>query len=244
VRVLVTRAAEDTRLFSFFLERAGFEPVSVPTIIRKWRVRELAAAIRQANAIDWIILTSSTAVDVLGAAWPKPNGSTRLAAIGTTTARRADELGLSISLLPEVFTREALVETMGSVDGQNIFYPRADLAPATVCDSLREAGATVTDVVAYTNEAPSGYAEEICNVLPVAITTLFSGSAASRVAEAVAPDQRHKLGVIAVVGPSTACAAKEAGLTVGAVATPHTIAGMVGLVQKIVANHSPDSLPQ
>jgi len=180
-------------------------------------------------------------VDVLAAARPKLDDRTRLAAIGPTTARRAEELGLTIDLMPEVFTRKSLVETMGSVSGTTIFYPRADLAPSTVCDSLRKEGAKVTDVVAYTNEAPEGYAEELRNALPVAITTLFSGSAARRVAEAVQDDDRDKLGVIAVIGPSTARAARAAGLTVGAVATPHTISGMVGLVRKIADDRSPDT---
>jgi uroporphyrinogen-III synthase len=243
-RVLVTRAQEDAQLLSFFLSRAELEPVVVPTIARKWRVPELAQAIREASPLDWIVLTSSTAVNVLGAASPHPDAGTKLAAVGSTTARRAEELGLPIDLMPAVFTREELIRTMGSVEGQRILYPRADMAPSTVCDSLRAAGAQVTDVIAYTNTAPEGYAEELLMALPVSVTTLFSGSAARRVAAAIPAEQRAQLGVIAAVGPSTAKAARAAGLEVGAVATPHTLAGVVELVRKIIGKQSGEVPPQ
>jgi uroporphyrinogen III methyltransferase/synthase len=190
------------------------------------------------------VLTSSTAVNVLGAASPRLDGGVRLAAIGATTANRAEDLGLPIALMPAVFTREALIKTMGTVEGKRILYPRADIAPSTVCDSLRAAGAEVIDVIAYTNTPPQGYKEELLKALPVTVTTLFSGSAARRVAEALPASERENLGIIVAVGPSTAKAARAAGLVVGAIATPHTLAGMVELVRKIVGDHATEVPPQ
>jgi uroporphyrinogen-III synthase len=233
----VTRAAEEAAVFSFFLGRSGFTPVGVPTIERKWLVIDVAEVLNGPDSPDWIVLTSAAAANVVAAASPKLNPQTRIAAIGSTTAQRAQEVGLPIARIPKVFTRDALIAALGDVQGQHICYPRADLAPSTICDALRAGGARVTDI-AYTNNAPPGYAKALNAVLPVDITTLFSGSAARRVVAAVGPESLHKLGVIAAVGPSTARAAADLGLHVGAVATPHTIAGMVEIVRKIIADAS------
>ena len=239
-RVLVTRAAEDARLLSYFLRNAGCEPIEVPTIDRRWHVHALAATLGRTPHPDWLLLTSATAADVVAAACPQLPADTKLAAIGTSTARRANDLGLQIDRMPEVFTRDALIQAMGDVSGLSICYPRANLAPPVLRDALTAAGASVIDVVAYTNTPPAGYEDDLLNALPVDITTLFSGSAARRVAQAIPEGRRAALGVVLALGPSTAREAAKAGLQVGAVATPHTIAGMVELIRKILSQSAGD----
>ena len=66
-------------------------------------------------------------------------------------------------------------------------------------------------------------------------TTLLSGSAARRVAQAISVEERWKLGKVAVIGPSTRFAAEEAGLTVHCEANPHTAEGLVRAVLQQLA---------
>jgi uroporphyrinogen-III synthase len=108
--------------------------------------------------------------------------------------------------------------------------PKADLAGPALGQALQRAGATVHEVVAYENVAPTGYAERLLAALPVRATTLMSGSAAERVAEAVPEARRHELGAVVVIGPSTATVAQARGLTIAAQAAPHTVTGLVAAV--------------
>jgi uroporphyrinogen-III synthase len=229
-RVLVTRALEDAPQLASALAQGGFEPVVVPVLERRWlplAVAELAVAVPEA---DWVVVTSAAAAEVVAIGAPTGWRKARWAAVGPSTGDRLTELGYRASRVPERATGIDLAAAMGDLRGQVVIYPKADLAGPALASALQRAGATVHEVVAYENVAPTGYAERLLAALPVSATTLMSGSAAERVAEAVPPDRRHLLGVIVVIGPSTAVVARARGLSIAAQADPHTVTGMVAAV--------------
>ena len=157
-----------------------------------------------------------------------------LACVGPATARAVREAGWTVALQPEVFTASALVAALGSVDGRRLIYPKADLASDEVAEGLRAAGAEVNEVVAYDNVLPAGSAEAIRDRWPFASVVLFSGSAARRLAEAVPPPWTAAVRVVAI-GPSTARAARVAGLPVHAIARPHTVQGVVAALRRLTS---------
>jgi uroporphyrinogen-III synthase len=104
------------------------------------------------------------------------------------------------------------------------------MAGTRIADALRNWGAEVVDVVAYVNRCPSRFDADLRAALPVEISTIFSGSAAKRIADAVPDGRRGELGKVVVIGPSTAAATVAHGLHHHAMADPHTVAGMVAAV--------------
>lgn len=234
-RVLVTRAAEDARALSALLAARGYEPVEAPLLLRRWQVEAVAEAARAWGPLDWVLVTSPTAADVLGAAVPRGFPGARWAAVGPGTAQRLRELGFPVDLVPPVATAAALLEALGDVTGLRIGYPRADLADPALASGLRDAGAELLEVVAYTNAPPDDFAERLRACLPVDATTLLSSSAASRLAEAVPPERRHELGRVIVIGPSTRRTAERRGLPVHAEAHPHTVPGVLAALDRALS---------
>jgi uroporphyrinogen-III synthase len=233
-RVIVTRAAEDAPVLAHALALAGFEPVVVPLLERRWAPLAVADLAASQPAGDWVVITSATAAEVVAAGAPNAWRGARWAAVGPSTADRLATLGYRAVRVPDKATAQDLIAAMGDLTGQVVIYPRADLAPGSTVAGLRAAGAEVVEVVAYENAAPPGYAQRLRRTLPVEATTLLSGSAVDRVVEVLAGEQRRQLGKIVVIGPSTARVAKARGLFVHAVADPHTVAGVVAALQRLV----------
>lgn len=231
-RVLVTRAAEDAQVLSYALGVAGFEPVEVPLLRRLWMVDALFEA-AQTDDFDWVLITSAATADVIGVAAPSGWPSAQVAAVGPATQRRLEAMGCRVDLVPVQATGDAIVEAMGDLSGKRVLYPRASIAEPSTAEALRQSGAEVVEVVAYTNEAPPQVRRQLLSCLPVSATTLMSGSAATRLAEAIPEDQRHDLGKIVAIGPTTAKAARAAGLPVHAMANPHTVKGIVSAVRQL-----------
>lgn len=233
-RVLVTRASEDSRVLAHALSVAGYEAVEVPLLQRVWQVDAVADAACRCPDADLVLVTSATTADVLGVAAPEGWARARFAAVGPATARRLEELGFPVDLVPEHATGAHLLTALGDVDGLRVFYPKADLAPPTLGTALRARGARVDEVIAYTNGPPPGFQRRLAEALPVDATTLLSGSAAQRLAEAVPADERHKLGLVVVIGPSTQAVADRVGVEVHAVADPYTVTGLVDALRRLL----------
>ncbi|MEQ1571051.1 MAG: uroporphyrinogen-III synthase [Myxococcota bacterium] len=233
-RVLVTRAAEDAPALVHALALAGFEPVLAPLIERRWAPLALAEVARAHPKADWVLITSATAADVIAAGAPSAWRDARWAAVGPASAGRLLELGIRCTSIPEKATAHDLVVSLGDLTGQTVIYPRADLATPVAADGLRLAGASVVDVVAYENVAPTGFGARLRSQLPVAATTVLSGSAAERLALAVPPEARDGLGKVVVIGPSAARVATERGLAVDVMADPHTVPGVVDAVLRLL----------
>jgi uroporphyrinogen-III synthase len=230
-RVLVTRSAETAGALSGPLRSAGFEPVEVP-LIRLEPVPEAVAGAVAGRQFDGLVLTSAAAAEasagVVAAGWPPP----LVAAVGRATADRARAVGLPVSVVPPRATGLDLGAVLGALPGKVLLYPRAaEVTPGTV-DRLRATGAEVVEVVAYRNVAPEGLPEHLASVWPVDAVTLLSGSAAHRLVEAARGAGITVDVPVVVIGPSTAAVAWEVGLSVSAVAEPHSVEGVVRAVEQ------------
>ena len=222
--VLVTRASADAAPLEALLHEAGLATLRVPLVERVWRLDAVRRAATHRSRWDGLVATSASAVHSLARAGVHPRAD-RVAAVGPKTARALDELGYAVHVVPQTHTASALLQALGPVRGHWLF-PRAEVTSSGLEELLAEAGATVHDVVAYANQAPEGYQDALRAVWDrVDAVTLLSGSAAARLAEAGLPERPT-----VAIGPSTATAARAAGLPVHRVASPHTIEGVVAAV--------------
>ena len=103
---------------------------------------------------DFVVLTSSTGVDVLAAAGWEPGDAT-LCCIGSSTADAAEAAGWTVEHVPEQYDSEGMVaELEGDVRGQTVALARSARASATMPEGLREAGADVTETTLYRLQRP------------------------------------------------------------------------------------------
>lgn len=225
--MLVTRAAEDAPALAHALAMQGLSPVVVPLIRRLWEVEPLAELARAVPVADWVLLTSAAVADVVALAAPGAWRSARWAAVGAATSRRAEALGYPVAVTTAGVGVD-LSAALGEIAGAEIVLPRGDLASEDLPAALRARGATVHEATAYRNAEPRDAAARLVAALPVDFTALMSGSAATRLA-ALLPDPALA-GRIVAIGPSTAEAARKAGLAVEAVAHAHTADGIAALI--------------
>ncbi len=128
-------------------------------------------------------------------------------------------LGLTVDLVPDTHTGEALAAELLRMPGKRLLLPQADLAPATLRDQLAAAGLEVTALAAYRTVMGQGGVDlpALLRAGQVDAITFTSGSTVSNClarleAEGGSPDLLDAI-LIACIGPSTAKVAKSAGLS-------------------------------
>jgi uroporphyrinogen-III synthase len=237
--VIVTRPEGQAAELAERLRARGAEVIEAPAI-RIERVPpggRLDEAIREAarGRYAWVLFTSAAGVEAwFGRADELSVGDPEamVAAVGAGTAEALTARGRHPDLVPPTYTTRALGEAFPDGTGE-VLLARADLATAELEDALRDKGWAPIRVEAYRTEladdlpAPATAALEEGRVDAVTFT---SASTVRGFVRAVggAPD-----GVVAVcIGPVTAAAARQAGLTVAAEADPHTLDGVADAVAR------------
>ncbi len=213
------------------LEKMGAEVISLPVVAfappEDWRA--LDEALRKLEGFDAILFLSRNAVRYifqrcrqLGIKCEALSSPNRLvAAVGPGTAEEAAKEGLHVDFVAVSRTGESLVgELRGRLKGRNVLLPRSDRGDARVPSALREAGANVTEVIAYRTVAPeqldpailarirSADVDAIVFASPSAFANLsgsIGGDALKTISERV-----H----FAAIGPTTARAIRQSGARV------------------------------
>lgn len=231
VRVVVTRAREQSAALIEALESHGAEAVPVPVI----EIVDppdggaaLRAALARLTAGDWLVITS-------------PNGATRVAAeldgplpagvsvavIGPGTKRKAEAAGLTVDVVPDESIAEGLLGFLPrpGAGGGTMLLARAETGRDLLPEELGRRGWTVVDVAAYRTVAVpvDESALDACRHADVAAFT--SASTVRHLVDGVGRDNLPP--VLACIGPATAAQAEELGLVPDIVATEHTIPGFV-----------------
>ena len=249
-RVLVTRPREQASELVDRLAALGAEAVLAPMI----RIDPphdpgpLMRAADNAGAFDWIVFTSVNAVDAFmnalldGSRDLRALAGPRLCAVGSGTSERLSRYGIRVDLTPVEFTAEAAVAALlsrGAVHGLRVLLPRADIAREVIADQLREAGAVVTEVIAYrTVVEESAHKEDpdIYGLLlqgKIDVVTFTSGSAIRNFVKVYGADQgvdllRHA--IVASIGPVTTEVASQLGVPVAIQPTTYTIPALVDAI--------------
>ncbi|MFT4137130.1 uroporphyrinogen-III synthase [Microbacterium sp.] len=208
---------------------------------------ETSLADLAAGAFDWLTVTSATTVDVLYAYRAVIPASTRVAAVGETTAAALAAVGYRVDLVPDEDNSAAgmarrLIELEQGSAPRRILTLRGEGARPILTTMLADAGHDVRSVVAYRTVGVPVTERIARDVRTGRINAILvtSGSVATQLSEQFPeiPDET----VIAAIGPWTAKDARHAGLGVRVVAREQTVPGLVDAVSALPLPHASDEL--
>lgn len=246
-RIIVTRAPEQAQELVHALERLGAEVLLLPTVrfaaASDWKVFD--AALKKIAEFDWILFTSQNAVRFVcqhiresGVGCelvqsPRP----LVAAVGRATARAATVEGLRVDHVGKNHTGEGLVrEISGLIHKRKVLLPRSDRGDDRLSKALREAGALLTEFVAYRTTVPDTLDPGILSGLrnaEVNAIIFASPSAFDNLSSFVGSGELAKISKrvhFAVIGPTTARALREAGIRTGIGAEESSAAGVADAI--------------
>lgn len=252
-RVLVPRAPGTSEGIARLLRDAGAEPIAVPAIriVAPSDPAPLARAAAHLGDYDWVVLTSGHAADALLDAVARDGGdarrfgAARICAIGPRTSAALAARGLRADLVPADASRDAvaraLLAAIPSPASARVLFPRSSIAPDVLPATLRDAGVTVDDVVAYENLPP--LAEDAARIRAlfeeraVDVVAFTSSSTVENLVAALGEDAAARFAdvVVASIGPSTTATARRLGLHVALEAPVHTTAGLVAALHAHLA---------
>ena len=229
LRIVVTRAAEQSESLAGRLRELGAEVILLPLIgiAPPSDPDPLRRAAESCDTYDWIVFTSSNAVTAFGA---HPTLTARIATIGPATRETAERYGFAVALTPEKYVAEALIEAFGreQLAGCRILIPSAAVTRDLVPRELRKRGAQVDVVEAYRNVLPpeaAGQASGIFRDPYPDWVTFASSSAVQNLVQLIGTERLHDMN-IATIGPITSDTVRHHGLSVTAEAEVHTIEGL------------------
>ncbi len=245
-RVLIARPADQAGELADRLRALGIDPVVVPTVAiappESWTDVDLALG--RLGTYDWVLFTSANGVHMLlnrrkaiGMTEPMP-AALRWAAVGPGTAAALAGYGMTGVWLPSRYLGESAGGELPAATGQRVLRVRGQSASPAAAETLRVRGVVVDEVVAYqTIEAPResepllrrAWEEGVDGIIFTSASTV-RGFAALAARVGIDDDIGSVLTV--AVGPVTAQAMEAAGWEVGAVATQHSIDGIVTVIEE------------
>jgi hydroxymethylbilane synthase len=241
LRVMVTRADRQAGVLADALTALGAAAVRCPVIA----IEPIAvdpAALQDLGRYDWVVLTSANGVDrlreLLREAHRAFPAGLKLAAIGPETAARAQEAGMTATLVPERFVAEELADALSAVmaPGARILLARAAGARDVLPEQLRSRGAQVDVLETYRAVPPADVRPRLAACLPEVDMVTFTSSSTVRHFVDALPGPLPERVMSACIGPITAQTARELGLRVDIIAQEYTTRG---LVDAIVRSRTP-----
>jgi len=186
---------------------------------------EPTSAVPRSDA-DYVVLTSTTGVDLAADAGWTPAGQT-LVAIGPKTADAARDAGFEVDVVPLEYTSQGLVDALAdAVDGTCVEVARSDHGSQVLLDGLVAAGAYVHETVLYRLVRPDGAGVSVDRLLAGDLdAVLFTSSLIVEHFLAAADERadretlRSALADVTVgcIGPPTRETAETAGIAVDVV---------------------------
>lgn len=172
--VLVTRATGQSGQFAALLTEAGATVIEMPTLEigppSSWD--ELDDAIAHLDNFDWLILTSTNAVDYFIQRLREQRGDDvlveiQVAVVGEKTAARLEQLGIRPDFIPPDFIADSLVTNFPErLSGMKILFPRVESGGRDILiKEFTNQGAEVRQVAAYESRCPD-------EIDPVALAAL------------------------------------------------------------------------
>lgn len=249
--LLNTREAAAAAALTLPLSQLGAEVLESPAIVfappDDWKDFDNIAD--GLTPTDWVVFTSANAVRfVLQRLRENGQGkgklaTTRLAAVGTVTAKALEAEGLPVAVVPELFQQEGLLAALLPTlePGVPVWLPRALEAREVLADGLREAGHPVIATTIYQTMPAPGLAPRAARALEageVDFVLFTSPSTVNHFLDKLNPAQRHHLDSertqVGCLGRVTAAAAQGRGLPVALVPETQTIEGLVEALVALV----------
>jgi uroporphyrinogen-III synthase len=248
VRILTTRASKQSDGLAKPLRAMGAEVIEVPTIeIKPPRsYKALDTALDKIANYHWLILTSVNGVDPLFARMKKLRVALeslkhlQVAAIGPATKREIETRGLKVTVTPEKYIAESVVEALkGKTKGKRVLLVRAKIARDVLPTELRKAGAKVDVAEAYETHVPAGAEAKlnrlfVNNVTRPDVVTFTSSSTAKNFLDLLSKEHYPALREIclASIGPVTSATLQQAGFKPNIEAREYTMEGLASAIAR------------
>lgn len=222
-RVLVPRGGRWGDRVAASLRGWGAVPVVAPMInfASTDDPAALASVLKELERgeFGWLVITSATTVDVLVNQRTALPPSTRVAAVGETTAAALSLAGYRADFVPDKDnSARGLVREWPERGPGRVLIPQSESADPELVAGLSELGYAVTAIPAYRTVGVPAAPQVVSDVASGRIGALLitSGSVAREVAAQLAPIPDDT--VVACIGPRTAFDARAAGLRVDVIA--------------------------
>jgi uroporphyrinogen III methyltransferase/synthase len=260
-RIVVTRSRDQAADLVALLEDLGAETVATPTI-RIAPVEDLSAMDAACDAVetyDWIVFTSVNGVEhfmrrFLQRRDVRDLKGVRLCAVGPETAAAIARHGIRVDVTPAEHRADAIldaVEAHGEVRSQRFLLPRAEIAREVLGEELRQAGADVTELVAYRTLPEEATGPDVYRMLldgQIDAVTFTSASTVRNFAGMLGTDQAADLlhgTTVAAIGPVTAEAAQQLGIATTVMPERYTVPALVeALVEHFRQHPEPMVVPR
>lgn len=166
--ILVTRPATQSAELSVPLEAAGAETICIPLIRiaepKSWEAFDAAA--KQLDSYTWIIFASANAVNASMQRLQKLRvalnpARTKVACIGTATAKSLAVYGVECNYSPDKFIAESFIEHFPHTDSPNakILWTKTNIGRMLIKEELESSGWQVDVVESYNTLAPEDLLE-------------------------------------------------------------------------------------
>lgn len=256
-RVLVTRASHQALGLSEPLRALGATVIEIPTI----EIRStgdsgaLDHALLKIDHYDTLILTSVNGVERLFERYKRMGlpiedmKHLRVVAIGPATAMAIQSEGLSVSIVPEKYVAESVVEALRGKINQwsRVLLVRAKIARDLLPKELEKMGARVDVIEAYETRVPEDAKERLEKVFtdpasrPHVITFTSSSTADNFLVLLGDRTPGFLQGVhLASIGPVTTETLKNAGFSPAIEAREYTMNGLVEAISQYVSRTDPN----
>lgn len=247
-RIVITRALEDAMELGQALERLGAKVAFMPMVSyappADWQ--RLDDELRRLNFFDAVIFLSKHAVQYffersahLGIKCEMIQFNRTIAAVGSATARALEGQGIRVDHVAKETTGEALAREIGPLlKAKRVLLPRSDRGDDRVPSLLRDAGADVTEVIAYRTVKASDFDPYVsAGVLRGDVSAVIFASPSafqnfcSSFGESVAKEVSERVD-FAAIGPTTAHAIRDSGARVAIQSDTASSAGLADAVAK------------
>jgi len=256
LKILITRPRKQSQPFADALEAAGFEPIFFPVI--QIHVMDDLSALEEAMAqiakYEWIIFSSTNAVDVFfdyviarqlfrrsnllpdkseTASQKDARSDVKIAAVGSKTEASLRSRGVDVDFVPKEYVGEAILPGLGDVQDKWILLPRAKVAREIVPQEITKAGGIVHEIAIYETLPAIPDAEGLDALREgVDVVTFTSPSTVKNFIEITKAAKLDPLNLpntplFACIGPVTEKAALEAGFSPIVVAETYTTDGII-----------------
>lgn len=248
-RIVITRAPDQSQELVRALEQLGAEVILLPFVSfappEDWQ--QVDEQLRRLDCFDAILFLSRNAVRYildrcaqLGIKCEMLQSSNRfIGAVGPATAHALEEKGVRVNYVAKKGTGEDLArELRQSLGGRRVLLPRSDRGDERVPSAMREAGADVTEVVAYrTIPAANLDPDVLARVRRARVDAIVFASPSafqnfcSSIGESEIEDLSSRVHFVAI-GPTTARAIQDSGARVAVQAEEASAAGLAGAIAK------------
>ncbi len=239
-RVLVTRPREQAASLAGRLRELGAEVLVEPAI----RITDppdwapVDAALARLDRYDWLVFSSSNGVRSVMERLLATGGDLRrlrhlrLAAIGPGTAEELQGYHLRPDLVPDEYRAEALAEALArEAAGRRVLLARASRGREVLAEQLRQAGASVDQVVVYLSSDVQDPEPAVAAALTegrIDWITVTSSAIARSLAAMFGDDLRRAR--LASISPVTSSVLRGLGFEPAVEADPYTMDGLIDAI--------------